>query len=65
MPAGQKPYICSMRALQKRMAQGAVVSRPHSSPLMKLAMRPNNRPIGATGAIRSPRLNGLIFWRLA
>ena len=40
-----------MRALQTRMAQGTVVSRPHSSPLMKLAIRPNSKPMGATGAL--------------
>ena len=30
------------------MAQGTSVGRPHNSPLMKLAMRPRNSPIGAT-----------------
>ncbi len=43
-----------MVLLQNTMPQGTWVGRPHSSPLMKLAMRPKNRPIGAQGAIRSP-----------
>ena len=36
------------------MAQGTSVGRPHNSPLMKLAMRPRNRPIGPTAQVRSP-----------
>ena len=36
------------------MAQGTSVGRPHNSPLMKLAMRPRNSPIGATAEVRSP-----------
>ena len=34
--------------------QGTSVGRPHSSGLTKLAMRPKNRPIGATAAIHGP-----------
>src|SRR5256885_110605 len=36
------------------MAQGASVVRPHSSPLMKLASRTRNIPIGATAQVTSP-----------
>ena len=36
--------------------QGTSVSRPQSSPLMKLAMRPKKRPKGTTAATRSNRL---------
>ena len=36
------------------MAQGTSLGRPQSSPLMKLASRPRNRPIGAAQAIASP-----------
>ena len=36
------------------MAQGTSVGRPHNSPLMKLAMRPRNSPIGPTAQVMSP-----------
>ena len=35
------------------MAQGASVTRPQSSPLMKLPSRPANSPGGTSGAMKS------------
>ena len=35
------------------MPHGTSVGRPHSSPLMKLATRPNNSPSGTVAAHRS------------
>ena len=53
-PAGQSPPLLRrMCWLQKTMPQGRLVGRPQSSPLMKLAMRPKNWPIGSQGATRS------------
>ncbi len=45
------------------MAQATSLVRPHSSPLMKLASRPKNRPIGDTMAKRSPSMNGSVLLR--
>jgi len=36
------------------IAQGTSLTRPNSSPLMKLAMRPKNSPMGAAADARSP-----------
>ena len=35
------------------MAQGTSLTLPQSSPLMKLPMRPQNRPCGTSGAMKS------------
>src|SRR5580693_5889028 len=40
--------------LGKIIAHGTSLGRPHNSPLMKLAMRPRNSPIGQTAAMTSP-----------
>ena len=47
------------------MAHGTSVARPHSSPLMKLARRPKNRPIGTTSATRSDSMKGSTLLRQA
>ena len=39
--------------VREHHGKGQVERRPQSSPLMKFAMRPKNRPIGATTAARS------------
>ena len=47
------------------MAHGTSLTRPHSSPLMKLASRPKNRPIGVTIATRSASMKGSTLLRIA
>ena len=44
------------RASGNTMPHGTSVGRPNSSPLMKLAMRPKNNPIGTAAVTRSPVL---------
>ncbi len=42
------------------MAQGTSVARPTTSELMKLAMRPKNRPNGVAAEAMSPSDSGLM-----
>ena len=47
------------------MAQGTSLSRPTTSALMKLAMRPKKRPKGTLAATTSMTVRGVTAWRRA